>query len=266
MLDNIYTNSDSNAIEQSNSHSIIDSNSSLEKILYKLSGEINVEAMKHDVRGFYDKYKTHNYVAILNFIIDLECKGRDVDSNIANIVKNIDDIVKMSNNSPFNNIDEDVVMKEKLYEIKDFILLEQLRMQQVRDLKVSVNSFSKAIESIESKADNIKKEIEESKKSYITILGIFSAVVLAFVGGLTFSTSVLANMHMVSIYRLIFVICFISLFFGNILYALFNFLRTTISNDNKDNFIVIIFNAIIVSIMILDILVYLFFVRAVFKF
>ena len=256
MLDNIYTNSDSNAIEQSNSHSIIDSNSSLEEILHNLSGAINVEAMKHDVRGFYDKYKTHNYVAILNFIIDLRDKGRDVDSNIANIVKNIDYIVKTPNNSPFN-IDEDVVMKEKLYEIKDFILLEQLRMQQVRDLKVSVDSFDGKIKSIESKADNIKKEIEESKKSYITILGIFSAVVLAFIGGLTFSTSVLANMHMVSIYRLIFVICFISLFFGNILYALFNFLRTTISNDNKGDTIIITFNIIIVSIMILDILVYL---------
>jgi len=41
---------------------------------------------------------------------------------------------------------------------------------------------------------------------YITILGIFASIMLAFVGGLTFSTSVLQNMGNVGIYRLVLVI------------------------------------------------------------
>lgn len=44
------------------------------------------------------------------------------------------------------------------------------------------------------------------EKEYITILGIFASVVLAFVGGLAYSTSVLQHMSGVSIYRLVIVI------------------------------------------------------------
>ena len=38
------------------------------------------------------------------------------------------------------------------------------------------------------------KEIKGIQKEYITILGIFAAIMLAFVGAFTFSTSVLNNL------------------------------------------------------------------------
>ena len=39
---------------------------------------------------------------------------------------------------------------------------------------------------------------KDVQKEYIAILGIFAAVVLAFTGGIAFTTSVLQNIHMVS--------------------------------------------------------------------
>lgn len=53
-------------------------------------------------------------------------------------------------------------------------------------------------------------EFKGMEKEYITILGIFSSVVLSFVAGITFSTSVLENMHNVGIYRLVLVILLIA--------------------------------------------------------
>ena len=51
------------------------------------------------------------------------------------------------------------------------------------------------------------------EKEYISILGIFASIVLAFVGGLTFSTSVLANIDKASIYRLVIIACIIGIVF-----------------------------------------------------
>ena len=42
----------------------------------------------------------------------------------------------------------------------------------------------------------------KQQREYISILGIFAAVVLAFTGGIAFSTSVLKNINTVSVYRI----------------------------------------------------------------
>lgn len=70
----------------------------------------------------------------------------------------------------------------------------------------------------------MKENLNKQQTQYITILGIFASIVLAFVGGLVFSTSALSNIDKASIYCLLFVVAFIALFFGNILYFLFDFL------------------------------------------
>ena len=52
------------------------------------------------------------------------------------------------------------------------------------------NIFAQRI--ADAKVD-LHKEIKGVEKEYITILGIFASIVLAFVGSFTFSTSVLNN-------------------------------------------------------------------------
>ena len=62
------------------------------------------------------------------------------------------------------------------------------------------------------------------QKEYITILGIFSSVVLAFVGGITFSSSVLQNIDAVSIYRLLMIIDLLAMVLINSIYILIKFI------------------------------------------
>ena len=49
---------------------------------------------------------------------------------------------------------------------------------------------------LEEKTEDMKdavEKVDEMQKQYITILGIFASIVLAFTGGIAFSTSVLEN-------------------------------------------------------------------------
>ena len=72
----------------------------------------------------------------------------------------------------------------------------------------------------------MQKEIKSVEKEYISILGIFAAIVLAFVGGITFSTSVLQNISAVSVFRLLLVVDFLAFVLINVIYILVKFIYT----------------------------------------
>ena len=64
---------------------------------------------------------------------------------------------------------------------------------------------------------------------YTTILGIFAAIILAFTGSFSFSSSVLENIHQASVYRLIIITLIVGFVTFNIICALFDFI-TRINN------------------------------------
>ena len=72
---------------------------------------------------------------------------------------------------------------------------------------------------------DLHSEIKGVEKEYITILGIFAAVVLAFVGTFTFSTSVLNNVTNTNVYKLCVIAVVIGLVFYNLVALLIDFLR-----------------------------------------
>lgn len=77
------------------------------------------------------------------------------------------------------------------------------------------------IEETEEKIDSIRNEIQSST---VTILGIFAAIVLAFSGVFSFSSSIMQNMGSVSIYRLIGVSVILGLVSFNLIFCLIKFL------------------------------------------
>ena len=90
-------------------------------------------------------------------------------------------------------------------------------------------------------AEAMKKEIEEShkeikgiQKEYITILGIFAAIMLAFVGSFTFSTSVLNNVGKTDVFELVIVALVIGLVFILLISILIDFLREINDKVIKD--------------------------------
>lgn len=104
----------------------------------------------------------------------------------------------------------------------------QLALRQIENTN---NIFAN---SIDEARENLERQMKGIEKEYITILGIFASVILAFVGGMTFSTSVLQNMANVSIYRLVLTIDFLAFIFINAIYVLMEFIFT-INGKNDGN-------------------------------
>ncbi len=113
--------------------------------------------------------------------------------------------------------------------------LECIRLQDFDEKMSRVKDVSKLEDDLNKNYKKLSEELNKQQTQYITILGIFASIVLTFVGGLAFSTSVLSNIDKANAYRLVFVMAFIALFFGNILYLLFSFLsKISLSEEKKD--------------------------------
>ena len=129
----------------------------------------------------------------------------------------------------------------------------QLNLTQIE----SANNITQRaiISSLEDEKISLHKEIKGIEKEYITILGIFAAIMLAFVGGFTFSTSVLNNIAETSVYTLVLVALVIGIVFVILITVLIDFLRD-INDKLKDTDgkrkinVVSRFSIIILSILI----------------
>lgn len=86
--------------------------------------------------------------------------------------------------------------------------------------------------SIEDTTKDMKQDIKNIEKEYITILGIFASIVLAFVGNFIFSSSVLQNIAKTNIYRLLLTVDFLGFFFATIILILVRFILHI--NNRKD--------------------------------
>lgn len=102
----------------------------------------------------------------------------------------------------------------------------QKELQKAKNIKADYQDTEKKIVEVEAKLDN-------SQKEYITILGIFAAVVLAFTGGIAFSTSVLNNIAQASIYRTVVISLLIGLVLINVLFGLFYYINSLVNKDKK---------------------------------
>ncbi len=101
---------------------------------------------------------------------------------------------------------------------------------------------------------NIAKEVQDKQagmqKEYITILGIFAAIVLAFTGGTVFSSSVLENINKPSIYRITLIALIIGFVLFNLICLLIDFVyQINGKNERKKWFIVFVNCVFIIGIV-----------------
>lgn len=89
------------------------------------------------------------------------------------------------------------------------------------DVQSQLNQIRTEIDKWKIAQNNVETELGKQQREYISILGIFAAVVLAFTGGIAFSTSVLKNINTVSVYRITAVSLIIGLVLINVLFGLF---------------------------------------------
>lgn len=134
----------------------------------------------------------------------------------------------------------------------------------IQDLKEQLAQSDRTLDEtttyLKSESERLKNEVHESQKKmqneYITILGIFAAIVLAFTGGMTFSSSVLENVHKASIYRLSVIVLFMGLVLFNLIWLLIDFLRDINGRGIRKKWIFLISNILIMICLILTCIAY----------
>ncbi|MDT7931422.1 hypothetical protein [Clostridium perfringens] len=129
---------------------------------------------------------------------------------------------------------EDEYVKRRVLKLWDHINLENIRLEKLKKISEEANSaftevekikqeysdLKKLADSVDSRIKEMNRDIDNSTSKSITILGIFSGIVMAFTGGLSFIASSLKSMNQVSIYRLVLVITLLSMAIFNIIFML----------------------------------------------
>lgn len=106
----------------------------------------------------------------------------------------------------------------------------------IRNAEDKIKSIHAKLNDTEEKINNTEKRIDSQQKEYITILGIFASIVLAFTGGIAFSTSVLENIDAISGYRLAAIVAGLALILLNIIYLLAWFIiKINYGNDSLNS-------------------------------
>lgn len=151
------------------------------------------------------------YSVISGFIVGLDEKSRGVFST------NVDKLLQYVLDEENQASEDTRKICVKLYD--HF----QLNLIQIESASVITKAGIAA--AMKDEVEESHKEIKGIQKEYITILGIFAAIMLAFVGAFTFSTSVLNNLGKADTLELVAVAIVIGLVFVLLISILIDFLR-----------------------------------------
>ena len=120
----------------------------------------------------------------------------------------------------------------------------------IADIKASIDRLDESVTIAKEDVSSLQETVKSTQKEYIAILGIFAAILLAFVGGMTFSTSVLENIDKVDAYRIILVALVIGLILVNALCVLFYFIMSITKDRKKLNLSPMIISDLIILLLI----------------
>ena len=184
---------------------------------------------RYDPKKTVEKVKSYNelednlgrllYSEISTFFVGLDENSRGIFStNISKLLEYVLD----------DNNDVDDPLKKTCIKFYDHSQLISVQIESANN--ITSKGISMASEKENERINNKVKAIE---KDYITILGIFAAIMLAFVGAFTFSTSVLNNIGNASLIKLSVIAIIIGLVFIALVKVLLDFLREI--NDKESN-------------------------------
>lgn len=186
-----------------------DKDKKLEKIIVLLceKGDLSsqTDQIIEDFKENYEGEHRHKYSKITTTILS---STRDKEQAFMMLTQNIKTLKEIQGNKEVESI------KPKLEKLYDHMNLECIRLQDFDEKMSRVKDVSIKLEDdLNKNYKKLSEELNKQQTQYITILGIFASIVLTFVAGLAFSTSVLSNIDKANAYRLVFVMAFIVLFF-----------------------------------------------------
>lgn len=179
-----------------------------------------------DAKGQNQIVYRHSYSDLNKYLLVLnEKEPKDLTTLTANLDYILSYLESRENDKKYQDL------KSCLYKLVDHIKLETIRIIDIynqfrkeaqdasksyveayklsEQAKIDLLEANKLSQQAKTDADEAIENSKNLKTEVVSILGIFSAVVLAFIGGMTFSSSVLETMAKASIYRvsLLAVVC-----------------------------------------------------------
>lgn len=197
---------------------------------------INIKRLQEIYQGDF----RHQYSKLFLIISAID-KHQTLDT--ADLLQSMNEAVEYVKNNHSKYNDDFKKCFDKLY---DHVTLEILQINYMRGIEnkgdannaTTMKELRSAMSLAKTASDNADKatdKLSNMQKDYIAILGIFAAIILAFVSGLVFSNSVLQNIDKASIYKLLLISITIGFFITNILLFLFSFVKSIIRNNENNS-------------------------------
>lgn len=229
--------------------------SQLGSLLDKLANDINYSTENHSqdidtLAEIYSEEYRHSYAKISlkvqNILENDASKGECLSNNIQ-VLK--EEIIKKSVSSQLDSDDNFKNLLKNIIKLNDHVNLEigryNLLTEKINRIVIEkaseenpkqvyneniekrLNKLEKNQEKSENlvlgvaeKLDKVDEKLEKNSMSSITTLTIFSAVILAFTGSITFTAGVFSGMSKVSSFRIVFITALIGLVVFNLIFML----------------------------------------------
>ena len=200
-----------------------------------------------------DKMFRHFYSDIFSVLLEIKQSSKDIGS-IDVLGQNLDVLRKGYNAINYDADGNLIDISDSIRKLYDHVSLDIARIMysEAEDRRIvsyeTIQEVRSDVDEVKTGIDKAYQKIKSQQKEYISILGIFASFILAFMGGMVFSTSVFNNIAQVSIYRILIASLIIGLVFTNIIYSLFYYINKIVDNSGKLRPIIIT-NAVIVLLI-----------------
>ena len=179
------------------------------------------------------------YSEITNRIFDID------DKEDGTILSNAEKLVDYAD-ANMNENEDDIRCYRMICKFWDHCNLAYKQKELNKNTQESLNNQFKSY--MEPYIKDFKQSEKEMQTQYISILGIFAAIVLAFTGGMTLSASVLNNIHHASVYKLIIIACIVGLIFMFMMWLLMDFIRSIHGQLDRKYRVIIAFSIALIII------------------
>lgn len=182
----------------------------------KTTYDSEIRQISEKLIEYYKNEGRHRYSEVSAFVYN-EIKDDDYEY----VYKNLDSIYKYISNSEYKEY------ADKIIKLDDHIRLEEIRKnnnQSSQELIEILTEVSKKIKGLNDEYENQKQNIDGLNTQIVSIIGIFSAIVITFFGGINFINGILTCMPNVSIYRLVFSLLSVGFIMFNTIFMLLRFI------------------------------------------
>lgn len=230
-------------------------------LLQELSSKFELSTTERDY--FYSEFRKiysnvefrHSYAELSHF-----AEEKITPDSREELVAKLDLLLAYADENFHENDDKRTI--KGVGKLADHLELETLRLARIEQIKIISDKVS--LEKLQTEVlirDNVEKiqnqqdDIKNMNTQMVSVLGIFSAVVLAFFGGMSYFTSVFSNLNNIPLHKLLIIASILGLVICDSIYTLLNFIFLIIRQDKmRQNKVLMNFPILAVNITLIIIL------------